>query len=77
MFAHNVHAYIATRKWRVLKVIPQVATQGGAESAVYDCFVYVCGQHYRRENQLEVDGKQVDEECLRLSSNVSTSSQVK
>jgi len=46
-------------------------------SAVYDCFVYVCGWHYRRENQLEVDGKQVDEECFRLSSNVSTSSQVK
>ena len=34
--SHNVHAYIATRKWRVLKVTPQVATPG-AESAVYDC----------------------------------------
>jgi len=34
--SHNVHAYIATRKWRVLKVTPQVVTPG-AESAVYDC----------------------------------------
>jgi len=38
MFAHNVPTYIATRKWRVLKVTPQVATRG-AESAVYDCLV--------------------------------------
>jgi len=38
MFAHNVPAYTATRKWRVLKVTPQVATPG-AESAVYDCLV--------------------------------------
>ena len=35
MLVHNVPAYIATRKWRVLKVTPQV----GAESAVYGCLV--------------------------------------
>ena len=38
MFAHNV--YIATRKWRVLKVTLQVATPG-VESAVYNCLVFV------------------------------------
>ena len=37
---HSVHAYIARRKWRVLKVPPQVAAPG-AESAVYDCLVSV------------------------------------
>ena len=37
---HSVHAYIARRKWRVLKVPPQV-TAPGAESAVYDCLVSV------------------------------------
>ena len=36
MFAHNVAAYFAARKWCVLKVILQAATPG-AESAVYDC----------------------------------------
>ena len=35
-FAHNVPAYMATRKRRAPKVTPQVATPG-AESAVYDC----------------------------------------
>jgi len=35
---HNVPLYIATRKWRVLRVTPQVATPG-AESAIYDCLV--------------------------------------
>ena len=35
---NNVPAYTATRKWRVLKVTPQVATTG-VESAVYDCLV--------------------------------------
>jgi len=40
ILAHNVHRITATRKWRVLKVTPQVATQG-AESAVYDCLVLV------------------------------------
>jgi len=38
MFAHNVPVYVATRKRRVLKVTPRVATPG-AESAVCDCFV--------------------------------------
>ena len=36
MLVRNVPAYIATRKWRVLEVTPQVATSG-AESAVHDC----------------------------------------
>jgi len=40
MFAHNIHAYIATRKGRVLKVTLQVATPG-AESAVYDCLILI------------------------------------
>ena len=31
--AHNVRAYIATRKWRALRVTPQAAAPG-AESAV-------------------------------------------
>ena len=39
-FAHNVPVYIATRKWHVLKVTPQMATPG-TESAVYDCLVVV------------------------------------
>jgi len=39
MLAHNVPAYIATRKWRELKVSLQVAITPGAESAVYDCIV--------------------------------------
>jgi len=34
MFAHNVIAYIATSKWRVLQVTLQVAAPG-AESAVW------------------------------------------
>jgi len=38
MLAHNIPAYTATRKWRVLKVTTQVATLG-AESAVFDCLV--------------------------------------
>ena len=38
LFAHDVVAYAATRKWRVLKVTLQVAAPG-AESAVYDCDV--------------------------------------
>ena len=38
VFAHNVSAYIATRKWSVLKLTPQVATPW-AESAVYDCLI--------------------------------------
>jgi len=38
LFAHDVVAYTATRKWRVLKVTLQVAAPG-AESAVYDCDV--------------------------------------
>ena len=38
MLAHNVSAYTATRKLRVLKVTFQVATPG-AESAVCDCLV--------------------------------------
>jgi len=40
MFAHNVPAYISTRKGRAFKVTPQVAAPG-AEAAVYNCFVYV------------------------------------
>ena len=40
-FAHNVPAYVAIRKWRVLKATPQMATQG-AESAVYGCIVCDC-----------------------------------
>jgi len=42
MLARNVHANMATRRRRVLKVTPppKVATQG-AESAVYDCLVVV------------------------------------
>jgi len=39
-FAHNVPVCIATRKWHVLKVTPQMATPG-TESAVYDCLVVV------------------------------------
>jgi len=39
LFAHDVVAYAATRKWRVLKVTLQVAAAPGAESAVYDCDV--------------------------------------
>ena len=39
MLAHNVPAYIATRKWRELKVSLQVAITSMAESAVYDCIV--------------------------------------
>ena len=39
MFAHNVPAYIATRKCCVLKVTPQMAAPG-AESVVYDCLVF-------------------------------------
>ena len=38
IFAHNVSAYIATRKGRALKITLQVAAPG-AESAVYDYFV--------------------------------------
>ena len=43
MFAHNVPAYIVTRKWCVLKVTPQMATPG-VESAVYDCLVFFCAK---------------------------------
>jgi len=39
-FAHNVPAYIASRKSRVLKVTHQLATRG-SESVIYDCFVVV------------------------------------
>ena len=55
-FAHNVPAYTATRKWRVLKVTPQVAAPG-AESAVCDwlvavaatlVFVWVCCYRWKR-----------------------------
>ena len=48
MFAHNIPAYIATRKWRMLKVTLQVATPG-TESAVYDCLVTAanCTMFYR------------------------------
>jgi len=38
MFARNVPMYIATRRWCVLKVTPQLAIPG-AESVVYDCLV--------------------------------------
>ena len=38
MLAHNIHTYIATTKWRVLKVTLQLATPG-EESAIYDCLV--------------------------------------
>ena len=47
MFAHNVLAYIATRKWRVLKVTLQVATPE-AESVLsmtslcWCCYLWVC-----------------------------------
>jgi len=41
MLAHNLPAYIATRKWCVLKVTLQVATLG-VESAVSDCLVLIC-----------------------------------
>jgi len=41
VLAHNVPAYMATRKWRVLNVTAEVAAPG-AESAVCNCLVAVC-----------------------------------
>ena len=38
MYAHNVSAYIITRRWRALKVTPHVATPE-VELVVYDCLV--------------------------------------
>jgi len=41
MFAHNVPAYVAIRKWRARKATAQMATPG-AESAVCGCIVCDC-----------------------------------
>ena len=58
MIAHNVPAYIATRKWRVLTVTPQVTTPGAESVAVYDCIVYTCrvGRAVRRSRSGRCSG---------------------
>jgi len=50
MFAHNVPAYITTRKWHVLKVTLQVVTLG-AECAVYDCLVVPVHKQQQQQQQ--------------------------
>ena len=54
MLAHNVRAYIATRKWRVLKVTPtQVVTEGRSLRSMTALFSLVFDTVTKRSSSCE------------------------